>query len=247
MRRARGDHGPDRGPGGDEARGEPRYVENQSQQSRLEAAIEDAKATIERLSKSIVELNGRLGSSTAEMAQLKKNIAETKEMILKAEEMRSKENADYLKTKAAMEQAIANLDKAIKVLGGLPQQQRKGFIDAKEGSPMGAAMMETDVLTVAAGVRSALHLYAKSNDVSGEDFSSVKSFLTSPGSLLSVKSESPHKGTYNTQSTMIQGILSEMYDNFGRELQSTLDEEAERLSNFNTLMDTKRKIGRAHV
>merc|ERR1719395_382717 len=101
--------------------------------ARKAAAIEDAKASIEALSKSIVELNGRLGSSTAEIAQLTKDIAETKETISKAEEMRSKEHADYLKTKAAMEQAIANLDKAIKVLGALPQQQRKGFIDAKEG------------------------------------------------------------------------------------------------------------------
>ena len=96
--------------------------------ARKAAAIEEAKSSIETLSKNIVELNGRLGSSTAEIAQLKKDIAETKESILKAEEMRSKEKAEFLKTKAALEQAIANLEKAIAVLGGLPQQSRKGFI-----------------------------------------------------------------------------------------------------------------------
>merc|ERR1719287_366482 len=116
--------------------------------ARKAAAIESAKASIEALSKSIVELNGRLGSSTAEIAQLNKDIAETKESIKKAEEMRSKEHADYLKTKGALEQAISNLDRAIKVLGELPQQSRKGFIDAKEG-PMGsetasAGLMETN-------------------------------------------------------------------------------------------------------
>ena len=164
--------------------------------ARKAAAIEEAKSSIETLSKNIVELNGRLGSSSAEIAQLKKDIAETKESILKAEEMRSKEKEDFLKTKAALEQAIANLEKAIAVLGGLPQQSRKGFINAKDGSPMGdseqaaaaAGLMETNVLTVAAGIRNAMHLYAKTNDVKDADLSSVKSFLVNPAAFLSTKS-----------------------------------------------------------
>merc|ERR550514_2660227 len=102
-------------------------------------------------------------------------------------------------------------------------------------------MMETDVLTVAAGVRSAIHLYAKNgNDVSGEDFSEVKSFLTSPGSFMATK-VAPHLGTYNTQSTAIQGILSEMYDTFERDLESAIEEEGERQSAHDELMATKRK------
>jgi len=217
--------------------------------ARKAAAIEQAKSSIETLSKNIVELNGRLGSSSAEKAQLKKDIAETKESILKAEEMRSKENADFLKTKAALEQAIANLEKAITVLGGLPQQSRKGFINAKDGSPMGdseqaaaaAGLMETNVLTVAAGIRNAMHLYAKTNDVKDADLSSVKSFLVNPAAFLSTGATSPHKGTYNTQSTAIQGILSEMYETFERDLEDAKTEEGEKKAAFDELHKTKTK------
>ena len=215
--------------------------------ARKAAAIEEAKSSIDSLSKNIVALNGRLGSSSAEIAQLKKNIAETKESILKAEEMRSKEKEEFLKTKAALEQAIANLEKAIAVLGGLPQQSRKGFINAKDG-PMGdaeqaaaaAGLMETNVLTVAAGVRNAMHLFAKTNDAKDEDMSSVKSFLVNPAAFLSTKSN-PAKGTYNTQSTAIQGILSEMYETFERDLEDAKTEEGEKKAAFDELHKTKTK------
>jgi len=220
--------------------------------ARKAKAIEDAKTRIEELSKNIIELKGRLGSYTAEIAQLQKDIAETKDSMAKAEEMRKKEHEDYLKTKAALELATANLKRAIEVLGKLPQQSRKGFVNAKDG-PMGeggddkasllatAGLVETDVLTIAAGVRSAMHLYAKSNDVSGDEFGAVKHFITHPGSLLSTKVGSPHKGTYNTQSTMIQGILKEMKESMERDLDSATTEEGEKKDAFDELHDTKTK------
>jgi len=208
--------------------------------ARKAAAIETAKSSIEELTKEISELNGRLGSSTAEIAQLNKDIAETKESIKKAEEMRAKENAEYLKTKGALEQAVANLERAIEVLGALPQQDRDGFINAKGGMKSGSAgLMETNVLTIAAGVREALHLYSKSDDSKGTDLSSVKRFITDPASLLSTKASSPHKGTYNTQSTAIQGILSEMYESMQRDLVDAKAEEDEKQASFDELHATK--------
>merc|ERR1719253_980012 len=209
--------------------------------ARKAAAIETAKSSIEALSKSIVELNGRLGSSTAEIAQLNKDIAETKESITKAEEMRAKEHEEYLKTKGALEQAVANLQRAIEVLGALPQQDRDGFANAKGGMKSGSAgLMETNVLTIAAGVREAMHLYAKSEDSKGTDLAPVKRFITDPASLLSTKA-APHLGTYNTQSTAIQGILSEMHESMQRDLVDAKAEEESKQAAFDELHATKTK------
>merc|ERR1719240_2343359 len=136
---------------------------------RKASSIEAARASIESLSQEIKELKGRLGSFVAEVAGLEKNIADTEASIAKMEKMRKNENEEFLADKASLEQGIANLEKAIQVLSA----GTSGF------SP---AMMETRMLTVAAGVRNAMSLYAKHNAESdvrsrAEDFATVKSFL----------------------------------------------------------------------
>jgi hypothetical protein len=52
--------------------------------------------------------------------------------------------------------------------------------------------------------------------------------------------QSPHKGTYQTQSGAIQGILADMYDSFRRDLASANDEEGERASDFAKLDSTNK-------
>ena len=71
--------------------------------------IADCKATIEEKTKSILKIKGAMGSQGADTAFLKKNIAENKESTTAATEMRTKENTDYMKTKAALEQGMKNL------------------------------------------------------------------------------------------------------------------------------------------
>merc|ERR1719395_503314 len=137
---------------------------------RKASAIEAAKASIDSLSNDIKELKGRLGSFVAEVAGLEKNIAETQASITKTEKLRKNENEEFFADKASLEQGIANLEKAIQVLSA----GTSGF------SP---AMMETRMLTVAAGVRNAMKLYEKHNtDVRSheDDFQAVKSFLGTP-------------------------------------------------------------------
>jgi chromosome segregation ATPase len=195
--------------------------------------IENAKTSIESLSKDISKLKGRLGSFVAEVAGLEKNIAEAQASITKAEKMRKNENQDYLADKASLEQGIANLEKAIQVLSA----GTTGF------SP---AMMETRMLTVAAGVRNAMKLYEKHNtDVRShtDDFAAVKSFLGTPSAWVeqSASVYSPHKGTYSTQSGAIQGILADMLDTFKRNRESAMEEETMRAAEYSNLMDTKRK------
>jgi hypothetical protein len=197
-------------------------------------AIEDAKVSIEDLSKSILERKGRLGSFEADVAFLKKNIAEKSESITTSTEMRKKENSEYLDKKAALEQAIANLKRAIATLKAGSTEPAKGFKNA--GLVETKAMMETRMLSVTGAIRDALSLYTQNNPMTSQDQETMKNFLSSPVALV----QSPHKGTYQTQSGMIQGILADMYDSFRRDLASAIDEETESASNFAKLDSTNK-------
>merc|ERR1719261_1732483 len=154
--------------------------------------------------------------------------------ITKMEKMRKNENEEYLADKASLEQGIANLEKAIQVLSA----GTSGF------SP---AMMETRMLTVAAGVRNAMKLYEKhdASDVHSraDDFASVKSFLGTPSAWVeeSASVYSPHKGTYSTQSGAVQGILADMLDTFKRNRESAMEEETMKAAEYENLKDTKLK------
>merc|ERR1719313_2732099 len=158
---------------------------------------------------------------------------ETQASITKMEKMRKNENEEFLADKASLEQGIANLEKAIQVLSA----GTSGF---------SSAMMETRMLTVAAGVRNAMKLYEKHNtDVRSrsEDFAAVKSFLGTPSAWVeeSASVYSPHKGTYSTQSGAVQGILADMLDTFKRNRESAIEEETMKAAEYDNLRETKLK------
>jgi len=197
-------------------------------------AIQDAKVEIEDLSKSILERKGRLGSFEADVAFLKKNIAEKEESITTSTEMRTKENTEYVEKKAALELAIANLKKAIATLKAGSTEPAKGFKNA--GLVETRAMMETRMLSVTGAIRDAMALYTKTQQMTSQDQETMRNFLASPVALV----QSPHKGTYQTQSGMIQGILADMYDSFRRDLASAIDEETEAATNFGKLDNTNK-------
>merc|ERR1719316_1382092 len=208
----------------------------------MAAAIENAKQLIDELSKSILELKGRLGSYVAEIAKLEKDVAETKQAIEEAEEQRKKENADYLKKKAALELGLANLEKAIKVLA-------EATVDAtpnlQKPDPNRDAQAETKLLTIMAGVRSAMrnynHFGEGSRTVNDGDVAAVKSFMSRPTALLIRTGANPAAGTYTSQSGQIQGILAQMKDDFEHELESSAEEEDAAASSHAELMETKRE------
>jgi hypothetical protein len=212
--------------------------------ARKAAAIEDAKTLIEELAKRILELKGRLGTYTAEIAKLEKDIAETTEAINKAEELRAKEHEDYIKRKGDLEHALSNLVKAIDVLtAGTTFEKSEGQL-AKEASMEKAgitssATEETKLLSVAAGLRSALATY---NAVSYKsvDVAPIKSFLSNPQGAMVQLRANPALGTYNAQSGVIQGILSQMKEDFEKELTDSAAEEEEAASQHAALMETKR-------
>merc|ERR1719375_2442073 len=188
--------------------------------ARKAAAIEDAKNLIEELAKRILELKGRLGTYVAEIAKLEKDIADTTEAINKAEEVRAKEHEEYIKKKADLEHALANLIKAIDVLtAGTTFEKSEGQL-AKEASMEKAgisAAEETQVLSVAAGLRAALASY-DTVTYKSVDVAPIKSFLSNPSGALVQLHANPALGTYNAQSGVIQGILSQMKEDFEKEL-----------------------------
>merc|ERR1719316_451209 len=208
----------------------------------MAAAIENAKQLIEELSRSILELKGRLGSYVAEIAKLDKDIAETQEAIDAADEQRKKESEDYLKKKSALELSLANLEKAIKVLA-------EATVDAtpnlQKPDPNRDAQAETKLLTIMAGVRSAMrnynHFGEGSRTVNDGDVSAVKSFMSRPTASLIRTGANPAAGTYTSQSGQIQGILAQMKDDFEHELASSAEEEDAAASSHAELMETKRE------
>jgi len=212
------------------------------------ALIADCKATIDEKSKSILKIKGALGSFSADTAFLKKNIAENKESTTAATEMRSKENADYEKTKAALEQGMKNLKNAIEVLGGMSTKTAavRGFKDSekletgllKEASTLTLAdgVYSASMASAAVHIRRALRLYAERGQrLTMQDSAAMKQFLNQPMALV----QSPHKGAYQTQSGVIQGILADMMDSFTRDYASTLEEEKTKQTDFDNLMATK--------
>merc|ERR1719352_605134 len=175
------------------------------------------------------------GTSVAELAKLKKDLAENAEAQKKAEAMRTKENAEYVMEKGQLEQGVAQLTKAVQVLG-------EGTTwESKEKERWNSALAETKLLTVAAGVRSALRLYSKKDKemAQGQDLTPVKSFLSDPAAW--VQTKAPHLQEYAPQSSAIQGILKQMLDDFNQNLVDGADEEKQQQTDFDSLMDTKRK------
>jgi predicted nucleic acid-binding Zn-ribbon protein len=195
--------------------------------ARKAKAIEDAKVLIEELSKSILELNGRLGTYSAEIAKLSKDVKDTTESIATAEEMRAKDHEEYIKKKGDLERALVNVKKAIDVLSG----GTSGFTPA---------MVETRMLTVEAGVRAALHSYSSVSDKSATDLSAIKSFLSNPQGAMVQTKANPALGTYAPKSDVIQGILAQMKDDFEKELGTSAEEEATAAKDHTQLMETKR-------
>jgi hypothetical protein len=210
--------------------------------ARKAAAIEDAKLLIEELSKNILELKGRLGTYQAEIAKLTKDVKGTTEEIEKAEEMRKKENEDYIKKKGDLEHALVNLGKAIDTLTkGTTFEKSQGQKDIDASMVKAGVKTEEEValMGVAAGLRSALSAY-NSVSLKTADTKGLKSFLSNPNGALVQEHANPAGGTYNAQSGAIQGILSQMKDDMEKDLETSAEEEAAAAEAHAKLMETKR-------
>merc|ERR1719454_2116177 len=199
--------------------------------ARKAGNIEEAKTSIEELTQLILELKGKKSTLTAEVAQLEKDIAANQAAQKEATGIRQKENADYVTTRTQSEQTIGALEHAVKTLTG-----------AGEGA---SALQQAQILSVAAGVRSAIKRVPK-DLMTPEDMANVKNFVSDPTGFFSKKatfsgaqiSQNPF-GDYAPASTVIQGTLKNMYDTFTSQLESANADEAGRQKSYEELMSTK--------
>jgi hypothetical protein len=198
------------------------------------ADIASAEKRESDLTDSITELNGRLGSGKVELARVEQAVKDGAADSAKATTVRGKEAEAYAQRKSDLETAIENLDRAIGVLGKLESDNLRDRASAAE---------ETKLLTVAAGVRHALGLYTRLPAAKADVSDAVKSFFGNPSAWVQMhsKTDSPHKGTYKTQSDAVLGMIKDMHDSFQRDLEDLLAEEKKAISQFKNLMITKAK------
>jgi hypothetical protein len=188
------------------------------------AAIKEAQNRIGELTQSIQELQALTASTGVEVTKLTKDEADAKESLSKAETLRAKDVDAYNTRKSELETGIANLARAIKVLA--------------EGTGT-SAEQETKLLTVAAGVRQAMHMLKKDEKASSSA-KEVRTFLANPAAWVQTGATRPGE-EYNHQSGAIQGILKDMHDTFKRDLTKANEDEATAKTNYDALFATSTK------
>lgn len=185
------------------------------------AAIASATERVAELTESVKALRGTTGSTAADVAHLTKSLAGARESKVSTDAQRTKDAAAFTTRKGELETGIRNLKSAIDVLA--------------EGTGEGAEE-ETELLTVAAGVRSALNLLPRAQR-SSERVDQVRRFMSSPAAWAQTKASVAHV-TYAPQSGAITGILKDMHDSFQRDLTKATKDESTAVTNYNALSAT---------
>jgi len=190
--------------------------------SKKAADIVALKQRLQTLGNSILQLKGSLATYAAELAQLAADIEENEKAQATATAIREKEHAAFLAEKSELEQAIAALEGAIKVLKSATSaslRQTKSSLASSNDSPNAILLTK---------VRSALsHLPSRAGQVHRTQLLSVEQKLAAGNSA-----------GYAPQSATIQGILQEMYESFSSTLQSEIAAEGTLQRNFESLMAT---------
>merc|ERR1719353_1479535 len=163
----------------------------------------------------------------SEIAELEASIAEANEAMAKATKIREKENSDYQEEKAYMETTLTSLHAAIEVLGG-------------------AGTKKMMLLKAASMVRTAILDSPKLDALSADKLRLMKTFFEDPVAMIQepvdyYDKKAQAKASYSPQSATIMGILKDMYDTFGADLEKSNQEESDKQKSFEDLMAQKQK------
>eukprot|EP00747_Dinoflagellata_sp_TGD_P138688 gnl/TRDRNA2_/TRDRNA2_175812_c2_seq16.p1 gnl/TRDRNA2_/TRDRNA2_175812_c2~~gnl/TRDRNA2_/TRDRNA2_175812_c2_seq16.p1 ORF type:complete len:711 (+),score=252.91 gnl/TRDRNA2_/TRDRNA2_175812_c2_seq16:71-2203(+) len=199
--------------------------------------IEDAKTGLEEMQKLIMELKGEVGTHTAEIAQLKKDVAKNKQDQKDATSLRSKEHEEYDAEKIEKERCVGALESAIKVLEGAGT---KSFLEVSH---------QAELLSVVGGVRNVLDSEVLPASITSSDLDTVKSFVQQPEQFMGIQTgdqsssqeQANPAGDYAPASGQIQGILKGMYDAFASDIEKANVEEADSVKHYEELMATKKQ------
>jgi phage shock protein A len=207
--------------------------------------ISSGKELIDEMDTLVKKLEGEIGSHTAEIDKLNKDIAKNAQTQQDATDLRMKEHNEYMSDRTESEQCIGALEAAIRVISG----------DAsfKHGSLaktfLQGSMHEAELLSVVAGVRRALSHKVTKQSMSSADIDVMRDFVTKPDDFVGKASNAMSAaqigqnpfGDYAPQSTRIQGILKGMYDAFTADLEKDNADEADKQKSFQELMATTRQ------
>merc|ERR1719353_384726 len=163
----------------------------------------------------------------SEIAELEASIAEANEAMAKATKIREKENSDYQEEKAYMETTLSSLHAAIEVLGG-------------------AGTKKMMLLKAASMVRTAILDSPKLDALSADKLRLMKTFFEDPVAMIQepvdyYDQKAQAKASYSPQSATIMGILKDMYDTFGADLEKSNQEESDKQKAFEDLIAQKQK------
>jgi len=198
---------------------------------RKASDISKATELIGELADSIVKLKAMLGSHGAEIANLKKNIAENTEDTREASGVRSKENGDYQRKRGESEHCIAALEGAIKALTGA-------------GTKKAGFLQQAKFLSVVGGLGQVLDIAQAQSKLSLDQLDVVRRFVQHPeadvqhGLIAAQTGQNPF-GDYAPASDQIQGLFKGMYDGFTADLEKDNVEEATSQKSFEELMASK--------
>jgi len=203
--------------------------------ARKAGAIDEAKASIEELSTTVLTLKGKTATMKAEAAQLEKDIAANIDGANEATSIREKETADYETARSDLEQAIGALERAIGILTGA-------------GEKTASALQEAEILSVAGGVKGALRMIPSGEDfgtLTEENRNMVEAFVSDPSKFFGqhakfsgIQQKGPF-GDYAPASGAIQGILKGMYDAFTSDLETKNADQAMKQKQYEELSATK--------
>jgi hypothetical protein len=199
--------------------------------------ISEAKELIAETEILIKKLKGNIASHEAEIEQLKKDIAQNEAAVKEAQDLRTKENKEYMEERTESEQCIGALEAAIKVLTGAGEKKEAMFLEK---------FHQAELFSVIAGIRTALNNKVVANSVSEHDIEVMKHFVSKPtdfvaqgkGMSAAQMGQNPF-GDYAPQSSQIQGILKGMYDAFTSELEKDNADEADKQKSFEEIFGTK--------
>jgi hypothetical protein len=164
--------------------------------------IEQAIADLKELGQIILKLKGHIATLESEIKELEEKIARAEETLEKATAIREKENKEFMAESEETKMALLALQRAIRVL--------------VQGTKNDEQFLQTDAATqLKSQVRTVLEKMPSNVEINSEHAALLSEFVTSGASA-----------NYAPQSTTIQGILTDMYANFGKNLQEATKKEA---------------------
>merc|ERR1719456_1777246 len=164
---------------------------------RKAADISAAKELIAETLILIKKLKGEIASHGAEIDQLNKDIAQTKEAIQEATEVRNKDHNEYAGERTESEQCIGALEAAISVLTGAGTK-KAGFLET---------LHEAELMSVVAGVKTAMKHKVVKEAFNDKDMQVMQRFVAQPDEFVGTRGMSATQigqnpfGDYAPQST----------------------------------------------